>query len=153
MGAQGEIQVGEIEISGGYNVIGVEGTTGLAGGNANATVLTGVQGDAKVPGASVEGKAGAELSTKDGATLGVKVTGHVGPASGEVKVDARGAHASAQVEGNKDIKLGAHAQIGLGVGITVNLSQAARAAEHATQSSLALANYVVNKLMPGGPIF
>jgi len=57
IGGHGEIQVGTLELSGGYNAIGVEGTTGLAGGNANATVLSGVQGDAKVPGASGEGKA------------------------------------------------------------------------------------------------
>jgi hypothetical protein len=153
IGSHGEIQVGTVELSGGYNVIGVEGTTGLAGGNANATVLTGVQGEAKVPGASVEGKAGAELSTKEGATIGAAVSGHAGPVSGEVKVDTNGIHTSAQAGGNKDIKLGAHAQIGLGVGVTLNLSQAARAAEHARQSGLALANYLVNKFMTSGPIF
>ncbi len=153
VGSHGEIQVGTVEFSGGYNVIGVEGTTGLAGGNANATVLTGVQGEAKVPGASVEGKAGAELSTKDGATLGATVTGHAGPVSGEVKVDTSGVHTSAKMEANKDIKLGLHMQIGLGVGVTVNLSQAARAAERARQSGLALANSLYNKFVPSGSIF
>jgi hypothetical protein len=112
-----------------------------------------VQGGAKVPGASVEGKAGAELSTKEGATIGATVSGHAGPLSGEAKVDTNGVHTSAKVEANKDIKLGLHAQIGLGVGVTVNLSQAARAAEHASESGLALANYVYNKYIPSGPIF
>jgi hypothetical protein len=120
---------------------------------SNGTVLTGMQGEAKAPGASVEGKVGAELSTKEGATIGAAVSGHAGPLSGEIKVDTNGVHTSAQVGGNKDIKLGAHMQIGVGVGVTVNLSQVARAAEHARQSGLALANNLVNKFMPSGPIF
>ena len=64
-----------------------------------------------------------------------------------------GVHTSAKAEGNKDIKLGAHAQIGVGVGVTVNLSEASRAAEHARASALALANYLYNKYIPSGSIF
>lgn len=153
IGTHCEIQVGTVELSAGYNIIGFEGTTGLAGGNANATVLTGVQGEAKVPGAGVEGRAGAEVSTKEGATIGASASGHAGPVSGEIKVDTNGVHTSAKAEGNKDIKLGAHTQIVVGVGVTLNLSQAGRAAEHARASTLALANYLYDKYIPSGWIF
>jgi hypothetical protein len=120
---------------------------------ANGTILTGVQGEAKVPGAGVEGKAGAELSTKEGATISAAVSGHAGPVNGEVKVDTNGVHTSANPGANNDVKVGAHGQVGLGVGVTINLSQAARAAEHARESGVALANTLINKYMPSGPIF
>jgi hypothetical protein len=108
----------------------------------------GVDVKGKVPGAEGEIKAGGELSSNDGATLKAEAGGSAGPVSGSVSVDKNGVHRSAELEKKADIKLGAHVNLGLGVGANVNLSQLRRAVQ-ATNASISAAFSAVSGYLGG----
>lgn len=130
-----------------------EGTIGLGGGNADVKVSGDVvNGQLKLGELEGSVKAGIEVSTSEGVKAGAEAEVMAGPAKAGVSVDKDGVHTDVGTEKEKDIKLGAHVHAGLGVGVNINFSQAGRAIGQTVQSGLALANYMMNRFMPSGPI-
>jgi hypothetical protein len=78
--------------------------------------------------------------------------GSIGPATAGVTVDKNGIHADNKGQKRKDVKVGAHLQVGVGVGVHVNLSQAHRAFNRTANSISTTLNAVGSRLrsyLPG----
>jgi RHS repeat-associated protein len=143
-GASASGQVGSVE---GRAGVGVESefTTGLGGGNQELSTFGGAQASAKA-GSAAEGdiRAGATVSTKDGVSAGGEIHGNVGTLGGTVKADKTGVNAYPEGQRQKDMKLGGHLTAGGGVGVHINLSQAARVWGNTVSSIAATETSVIN---------
>jgi hypothetical protein len=151
VGVSGQAGSAEYQATSGVTT---EGTIGLGGGNGEVKVSGDVV-NGKVKLGDYEGsvKAGVEVSSKDGMTAKAGAEVSAGSLKAGVSVDKDGVHTSVGSEKNGDIKLGAHVQGGLGVGLNINFSQAGRAYDQSVQSVNALGQYLMNKFMPSGSIF
>jgi RHS repeat-associated protein len=120
--------------------LAVEGHTGLGGGNADAGIVTGASAEGRAgplqAGANVDGG----LSIKEGPHASAE--GNVGPIGGQVTVNHEGVTTSAGVGRTKDTKLGARVKLGVGIGVSLNLSQAGRATARTIQAVRAVVNFV-----------
>jgi RHS repeat-associated protein len=162
LGTQGSVQWGVAKAEYHATVVGVEGTSGLGGGNKDATVSTGVGASASASGgplkASVSANAGAQISTTDGASASVGASGKValGPtsASASASMDQNGAHTSvgpgAGTGKDTDWKIGGGFTAGVGAGGAVNFTQLGRAFGDMGDSISNLGGYLKDKLMPSG---
>lgn len=114
-----------------------EAIVGL-GGSFKTETFGGINASGKV-GDVAEGevKAGGTLSSKEGASLNAEAKGSIGSTGGGVKVDKNGITITPKSEVMKDVKIGGHGHVGLGAGMSVNLSQASRAWDRTSKSATA----------------
>jgi RHS repeat-associated protein len=162
LGTQGSVQWGVAKAEYHATVVGVEGKSGLGGGNKDATVSTGVGASASASGgpvkASVSVNAGAQASTADGASASVSASAKVamGPASGSASATmgtdgpSTSVGPGASADKDTDWKVGGSFTAGVGVGGDINFSQLGRAFSDAGDSLNALGSYLVDKYMPSG---
>jgi len=162
LGTQGSVQWGVAKAEYHATVVGVEGKSGLGGGNRDATVSTGVGASASASGgpvkASVSVNAGAQASTADGASASVSASAKVamGPASGSASATmgtdgpSTSVGPGASADKDTDWKVGGSFTAGVGVGGDINFSQLGRAFSDAGDSLNALGSYLVDKYMPSG---
>jgi hypothetical protein len=162
LGTQGSVQWGVAKAEYHATVAGVEGKSGLGGGNKDATVSTGVGASASASGgpakASVAVNAGAQVSTTDGASASISASGKValGPASASASatMDQDGSHTSvgpgAGTSADTDWKVGGSFTAGVGAGVDINFSQLGRAFSDMGDSLSNLGGYLKDKYMPSG---
>ena len=162
LGTQGSVQWGVAKAEYHATVVGVEGKSGLGGGNKDATVTTGVGASASASGgqanASVSVHADAKLSTADGPSASLGASGKValGPAStsASASIDQSGPHTSvgpgASADKGTDWKIGGSFTAGFGLGGAINFSQLGRAFGDMGDSLSGLGGYLKDKLMPSG---
>ena len=145
-------QAGSVEYRAEATLIGVEAKTGLGGGNSEAKATTGVVFAGKAGPLAGTVKAGAQISSNGGP--GAEISGEVGAGGAAVKVgvksDANGVQAASTPNASADVKFGAEARLGVGVGIAINLSQlgraAARTVDAARDTVQAAREFVAKKL-------
>ena len=133
------MQAGPAEYKLALTYIGVEGTTGLGGGNQEAKTLTEFKVAGKVGPAEASVKVGAQLSSVGGPSAGISASGTLGAKGaalgGTIGLDG----AKPVIKAKANTKIGVEANIGLGVGVGVNVSQMGRANNRAAESARALA--------------
>jgi RHS repeat-associated protein len=157
LGTQGSVQWGVANAEYHATVVGVEGKSGLGGGNMDSTISTGVGASASASGgpakASVSANARAQVSTTDGASVSASASGKValGPAStsASASMDQNGLHTSVgpgtSADKVTDWKIGGSFTYGLGGGVNINFSQLGRAMDDMGQSLSNLGEYIQNK--------
>jgi RHS repeat-associated protein len=162
LGTQGSVQWGVAKAEYHATVVGVEGKTGLGGGNKDATVSTGVGASASASGgpakASVSVNAEAKASTADGASANISASAKValGPTSGSASatMGTDGPKTSvgpgASADNDTDWKVGGSFTAGVGVGGAINFSQLGRAFGDLGDSLSDLGGYLKDKYMPSG---
>jgi RHS repeat-associated protein len=160
LGSQGSVQWGVAKAEYHATIAGVEGKSGLGGGNREATVSTGIGASASASGgpakASVSVNAGAQVSTTDGASASVSASAKValGPASGSASATMGTGGPSTSVgpgaSADKDWKVGGSFTAGVGVGGAINFSQLGRAFGDLGNSLSGLGGYLQDKYMPSG---
>jgi RHS repeat-associated protein len=136
VGAGAGGQCGAAEFRAEYTLIGVEGKSGLGGGNAEGKVLTQFKVAGKVGDVGGEAKLTAEASTRTGMGAELKGEAQAGPASTAVGVKAGpgGLQPVSNTKATTDIKLGVDLKVGVGVGVGVNFSQVGRAYGNTAQA-------------------
>jgi RHS repeat-associated protein len=162
LGTQRSVRWGVAKAEYHATVAGVEGKSGLGGGNKEATVSTGIGASASASGgpakASVSVNAGAQVSTTDEASANVSASAKValGPTSGSASatMGTDGPKTSvgpgASADKDTDWKIGGSFTVGLGVGGDINFSQLGRAFSDLGDSLSGAAGYLKDKYMPSG---
>jgi RHS repeat-associated protein len=159
VGTQGSVQWGVAKAEYHATVVGVEGKSGLGGGNRDVTASTGIGASASASGgpakASLSLNAGAQASTSDGFSASASASAKValGPASesASASVDQDGPHTSlgpgASADKDTDWKIGGSFTAGVGVGVNVNFSQLGRAFGDLGDSLNALGGYIMDNFI------
>jgi RHS repeat-associated protein len=161
-GTQGSVQWGVGKAEYHATIAGVEGKSGVGGGNRDVTVTTGLGASASASAgpakASVSVNAGAQASTTDGLSASASASAKValGPASGSASasIDQDGPHTSlgpgASADKDTDWKVGGSLTVGVGLGADINFSQLGRAVGDLGDSISNLGGYLQDKYMPSG---
>ena len=164
-GTQGSTQWGIAKGEYHATVAGLEGTTGLGGGNSGVEFKSGVGASASASGgpakASLSVQAGAQASTTQGASLSVSANGKLalGPQatsfSASGTLDQNGVHTShgpdlsLSADKSTDWKIGGAFTAGVGAGVSVNFSQLGRALSDFSEGVNAAGSYLmVNYVNP-----
>jgi len=147
----GKLKLGTFEGKREVTVVGAEAKSGLGGGNPDLKINA--SGEISVDSGPVKGsvRAGSEVSATTGGNAYAEASGTVGGTTGGVRVDKEGVEPVVSTEKGKDVVIGGAVKGPLGVGLTINFSQAARAAERTAESAKALVQAVAHKLTPALP--
>lgn len=162
LGVQSSYQFGIAKAEAHATVVGVEGKSGLGGGNKDATVSAGIGASASISGGRAKGSvsigAEAKASTADGASANISASAKValGPASGSASATmgtdgpktSVGPEASADKD--TDFKVGGSFTAGVGAGAAINFSQLGRAFSDLGDSLSGLGGYLQDKFMSSG---
>ena len=122
------------------NLIEAEVHSGLGGGGFDAGLKTSVTGEAKV--ASVPVGVNVEVGASGREGPYAKGSAQAGPAGVEVKANKEGVTVSPAKDKGKDTKLGGKLKAGVGVGVSLNLTQAARALSKTIDAAKAVGEFV-----------
>ncbi|HWR14279.1 MAG TPA: RHS repeat-associated core domain-containing protein [Terriglobales bacterium] len=153
VGVKASAQAGTVEYKVEALRVGVELKSGLGGGNAEAKDVAKLFEFGAQSG-PVEGKikAGAELSTVDGAKVEASANGRIGPVQGSVSINHDGnVDKSLTLAGNKDVKVGATLQGMIGIGVKINFSQLGRALSSTRESLNLFGQYLVQEMQKSVP--